>query len=215
MSLELDHVFVAASFEAPEMRLLREAGFIAGPVHDHPGQGTASRGVFFENAYLELIWLTDPALADGPPIRRTNLARRAHPQDEASPFGFGLRSARDPVPSPPFETWAYAPPYLPEGVSFAMAENSERLDEPLIFILPWSRTPSWEVPAHPNGAGRLSSVALGSHASSPSPAMSAFLDLGLVAQVDAATPRLEIHLDDGRQAQKLDLRPSLPLVIHW
>ncbi len=215
MTLELDHVFVAASFEAPEMRLMREAGFLAGPVHDHPGQGTASRGVFFENAYLELIWLTDPAVADGPRIRRTRLARRADPRDEASPFGFGLRSARDPVPRPPFETWAYGPPYLPEGVSFAMAENSERLDEPLIFILPWSRTPSWEVPPHPNGARHLSRVALGSYGSSHSPVMSAFLGLGLVAQVDAAAPLLEVHLDDGRQAQELDLRPSLPLVVRW
>ena len=67
MAFELDHVFLAASHGAPEMRVLREAGFLEGPDHDHPGQGTASRGIFFENAYLEMIcWSTVFPAPNGP-----------------------------------------------------------------------------------------------------------------------------------------------------
>lgn len=215
MSLELDHVFVAASFEAPEMEAIRDAGFVEGPTHDHPGQGTASRGIFFENAYLELIWLTDPKVASGPLIARTRLAQRADPSSEALPYGFGLRSTQDPVPRPPFDSWSYAPPYLPEGASFAMATNSELLDEPLLFVLPWSRPPTWDVPGHPCGARRLTGVSFAPPVSNRSAALSAFLAMGLVRLLDGSEPLLRIQLDHARQGRECDLRPRLPLSIQW
>jgi hypothetical protein len=115
--LELDHVFVAAAYEGPEMELLTDAGFLEGPENDHPGQGTASRGVFFENAYLELIWLTDAEVARSPAIQRTRLADRLDPTRAGNPVGIGLRSPADPVPPAPFGTWPFAPPYLPSGAA--------------------------------------------------------------------------------------------------
>ena len=80
-SFELDHVFVAASVGAPEIQFLASAGFTEGLYRDHPGQGTASRGIFFSNIYLELIWLTDAQAARTPPVRRTCLAERVDPQE--------------------------------------------------------------------------------------------------------------------------------------
>lgn len=215
MSFELDHVFVAASEGGPEIELVRKAGFIEGPAHDHPGQGTASRGVFFENAYLELIWLTDRAVALAPPIARTGLAARADPLRGASPFGFGLRSTRDPVPPAPFDCWDYAPPYLPPGSAFRMAASSEVLVEPLIFVLPWSRTPSWDVPDHPSGARRITGVRFGPRRDAPSAVMQAFLSLGLVSCGEDAAPLLEVQLDGGRRGKQCDLRPGLPLRMEW
>lgn len=215
MSFALDHVFVAASRDAPEMELVRDAGFIEGPAHDHPGQGTASRGVFFENAYIELIWLSDVTLAAAPPVARTGLAHRIDPGHPASPFGFGLRSEHDPAPAPPFDAWDYAPPYLPEGSAFQMAANSEVLSEPLVFVLPWSRTPSWEVPHHPNGARRMTGVVFGPCPEGHSVALSAFLDLGLVSCTTAEAPLLQIEFDSGRQGVQCDLRPGLPLTLRW
>ena len=215
MTFVLDHVFVAASRDAPEMEPVRGAGFIEGPAHDHPGQGTASRGIFFENAYLELIWLADPTAAGAPPVARTGLAYRTDPGHASSPFGFGLRSERDPVPAPPFDVWQYGPPYLPQGSAFQMAANSEVLSEPLIFVLPWSRTPSWEVPNHPNGARRITRVLFGPCSEHQSAALATFLDLGLVSCTDTAAPLLQIELDFGRQGLECDLRPGLPLTVRW
>lgn len=197
------------------MGLLREAGFLEGPAHDHPGQGTASRGIFFENAYLELIWLTDATTAAGPAVSRTGLAQRTDPRQQASPFGFGLRSTLDPVTQPPFPTWEYSPPYLPPGSSFPMAVSSEKLDEPLIFVLPWARSPSWEVPDHPNGARRVTAVTFGPRVSKPSGVLTSFLELGLVDCADGDAPLLQVELDQHRQEHHCDLRPDLPLMIHW
>lgn len=215
MSFQLDHVFVASSVDAPEIQVLDEAGFVEGPAHDHPGQGTASRGIFFENAYLELIWLTDARAASTPPVSRTGLAHRADPRGDASPFGFGLRSPCEPASDPPFETWGYSPAYLPDGFAFAMGANSEELGEPLVFVLPWSRAATWESPSHPNGARRLTSVTLVQDFRSPSRALSAFLELGLVSLEEGVGPLLRIELDSGVQRERLDLRPRLPLVLAW
>jgi hypothetical protein len=215
MPFELDHVFVAASVDAPEILLLRAAGFTDTPAHDHPGQGTASRRIFFENAYLELIWLTDARAAGSPPVLRTGLRERADPTRTGSPFGFGLRFPRDPMPDPPFETWRYSPAYLPEGMAFEMAANSDDPRAPLIFVLPLSRVADWTAPAHPNGVERLTDVGLAPGPMPPSDVMSAFFGLGLVSRDDGPEPVLRLEWDHRAQGRTLDLRPHLPLTLAW
>lgn len=214
MGFDLDHVFMAAALGAPEMRILAEAGFLEGPDHDHPGQGTASRGVFFENAYLELIWLTEPDVARSPMIRRTRLADRLDPAGTGNPLGFGLRSSQDPVPAAPFGTWSYGPPYLPEGAAFAMGANSEIVEEPLLFVLPWARAPGWETPAHPNGARRVTRVTL-VHPTPVSDVLGAFVGMGVVSWEEGPDAAVHVELDRGRAGRELDARPALPLAIRW
>jgi Glyoxalase-like domain len=55
--IELDHVWIMVSPNAPERAALERAGFHVSPdLNRHDGQGTASITVEFENAYLELMW---------------------------------------------------------------------------------------------------------------------------------------------------------------
>lgn len=215
MAFELDHIFVAASVDAPEIRLLTTMGFAEGPTNDHPGQGTACRRVYFENLYLELLWLTDAQAANRFPVSKTGLAQRADPRHPSSPFGFGLRSTIDPVPDPPFATWTYSPGYLPEGTAFAMGANSDVLDEPLVFVLPWGRTPTWSTPDHPNGTRRLTKVCIVPGHSSPSEVMAGVLALGLVSLQAGDGPLMRLELDHGAQQEHHDLRPHLPIEILW
>jgi hypothetical protein len=57
--VELDHVYIVVQpGAAAETAALRSAGLtVSSRVAKHDGQGTASVAVFFENAYLELIWV--------------------------------------------------------------------------------------------------------------------------------------------------------------
>src|SRR5688572_7246379 len=57
--VELDHVFIVVTpGAAAEIAALRAAGFtVAADPRKHDGQGTASVAAYFENAYLELIWV--------------------------------------------------------------------------------------------------------------------------------------------------------------
>ena len=50
---------------APELTRLTDAGLRESFRRDHPGQGTTNVCCCFDNAYLELLWLHDPAAAAG------------------------------------------------------------------------------------------------------------------------------------------------------
>ena len=65
-SLELDHVLIMVSPDAPERAALERAGFLISPdVNHHEGQGTSSITADFQNSYLELAWV-DPKVSVAP-----------------------------------------------------------------------------------------------------------------------------------------------------
>jgi len=216
MTLELDHMFVAVRAGAPEIAALQAAGFQEGERNRHPGQGTASRGVFFANGYVEFLWLEDPAEAKAFPIRRTCLAQRADPGSPTLSFGFGLRPTGDVGAALPFSTWDYRPPYLPAGTAILMGSNSEKPTEPLIFVLPWKSGPGYECPQHPNGARRVTKVSLTIGAvEDPSPEFTTFCSLGLVQIGFGVAPLLKVEIDAGESRNLVDLRPAVPFMIQW
>jgi hypothetical protein len=209
-------VFVAVTPGAPDTSLLTSRGFEGGTPHAHPGQGTASTGVFFANAYVELIWLEDTDAAEAPAIRRTHLRERIDLGHEACPFGIGLRKSRDGQNKLPFSTWNYRPPYIPEGLSIPMGTNSDRLDEPLLFLLPWKRGPGYECPDHPNRSRAITRVSLGlPNMVHRSEEFESFTKLNLVEVDREAESLLQVELDGVRCGKSVDLRPVAPLVLSW
>ena len=59
MAFRAHHVFVCTSVGAPEAEDLLDAGLVEGSPSTHPGQGAANRRFFFENGFLELLWVSD------------------------------------------------------------------------------------------------------------------------------------------------------------
>jgi hypothetical protein len=217
-SWELDHVFVAVEPGAPELDGIRAAGFAEGPANTHPGQGTACRRVFFENAYLELIWLEDAADASAPGIRGTGLAARAGLEAGASRLGVAFRpsSGRPGPAEPPIRTWRYRPPYLPEGMAIRVAVSSTRVKEPLIFFLPWERR--WSAPRipHPNGARAVTRVTVREPGPEPpSPELRWLAGRGDLTVETGPREALEIELDGAPGGRALDPGPATPITLRW
>jgi len=215
MSFELDHVFVAASKGAPEAMGLVKAGFAEGSSNVHLGQGTACRRFFFENAYLELIWLEDFAEASSQEVGRTGLRERAAAGSSASHVGICLR-ARDPVDPLPVEAWSYSPPYLPEGVTIPVSTNSSQLNEPLLFFLPKGVEPRKPEEVHPNGTRCISGVRI----TLPqwldiSPELAWLSDSGIVEVERAETESVSVVLDGGRGEDSVTLHTAVPLRLSW
>lgn len=213
---ELDHFFVAVPGLQSGSPAVEAAGFHSSAPHPHPGQGTASRGVLFQNAYLEFIWLIDPAEAESPLIQRTRLGRRVDPNSGACPFGIGLRKTGDEDPRLPFETWEYRPPYLPAGLSFQMGVNSMEVGEPLLFFMPWLSAPSRPSSEHPNGAGRVTGleILLGEDALE-SPTLIELSRAGVASFRSGLDYFMDVELDGGQSGQDLDLRPEIPARLRW
>lgn len=137
--LELCHLFLLVEPDAAEAGSLKRLGLEESYRRAHPGQGTANVCYCFDNAFLELLWITDQAEASSPAIRRTGLAERAHwRRNGANPFGIAIRGAEKQTP---FPTWPYTPPYLPEGQAIPVGLSSENPSQPLIFVSPGHERP--------------------------------------------------------------------------
>lgn len=218
----LDHLFVWVTAGAPEAARLKACGLTEGPANSHPNQGTACRRFFFHNAYLELLWVHDATEAQSDLVRPTQLWERwAGRARGACPFGFCFRPASTPPEQPPFDTWAYHPPYLPPGLSFGVGTNAAVLSEPSLFWLSFAkRTDNRPLPERPpldhaSGWREISRVELISPHAVPTPAWQAVLGTGVVQLRPGNEFRLEIGFDREFAGQQADLRPELPLILHW
>ena len=224
--LEFDHFFVFTEPQAPESDWVLAHGFQEGSANVHPGQGTANRRIFFDNAMVEFLWVCDPAATETPAIAPLSLLKRAdHRRSGYSPFGIGLRYRPDTPETAktlPFDTWAYRPPYLPPQLQFEIASQT-RPEEPLIFVIPFAATRPDTLPPdrrqplnHPNRARQITGLHLRmATAAPPSPALQTLQTLGIATFSQGNNPLAEIELDRAIQNQTVDCRPQLSLVFHY
>lgn len=220
MSYELDHVLLLAAPGAPEGERLTALGLREGTPNRHPGQGTANRRFFFQNAMLELIYVSDEAEVQSALVAPLRLWERSRwRQTAACPFGVCLR-ATDAAPLP-FPTLDYRPPYLPEGGAIPIARGTMAV-EPLLFVNPWGRRPDSllagdrEPLDHPLGVQELTGVhVVSAGCELPSDPLRAVQRLGIATFSQGDGHLLELTFDAGRQGGMADLRPGLSLVVRW
>jgi hypothetical protein len=217
---ELDHLFILSEPGAPEGERLIELGLTEGSPNVHRGQGTANRRFFFANAMLELIFVVDESEARSPLASPTRLWERSRwRQTHASPFGLCLRATADDAPS--FTTLDYRPPYLPEGVAIPIARGTLAV-EPMLFINPMGQRPDTYPPAsrqpleHALGVREVTKVHLDSAGCElPSDALRAAQRAGIATFGQGEGHLAHVTFDDGVRGEEIDLRPNLPLILHW
>jgi hypothetical protein len=217
ISMELDHVLVCCSVGGGEGEALRRAGLSEGSPNTHPGQGTACRRFFFSNAYLELLWVNDEEEARSAVVAPTRLWERWTGRGSgACPFALVLRSGGDASEAPPFPSWPYRPPYLPEGLAIRVAADTP-LEGPEIFYMGFQRgmARAGEEPVeHPLGCRRLTGVTLHRPPGGRSATANLLEATGLVSFRDADESLLELCFDAADRGLS-DFRPELPLVMRW
>jgi Glyoxalase-like domain len=214
----IDHVFVMCAAGAPEAALLTRAGLTEGSSNTHPGQGTASRRFFFQNAYLELPWVADAEEARREPAARTRLWERwSRRGREACPFGLIFSSTDSSGLEPPFPTWSYHPPYSPVAIDVGLATP---LSEPELFYFRFARPPgatSEQPRAHPLGVHKLTAVSVGLRGGTAlSDAAQAVEATGLVTFFASDDYVMRLGFDGAAgeaTVRQADLRPDLPIVL--
>lgn len=224
--VELDHVFVVVQPAAvAEVEALQSAGLVVDTrPAQHEGQGTASVGVMFQNAYLELIWL-DPAVPVDPEHERTAQWFReaaAWRTSGRSPFGIGLRRVSGDTMPLPVPVELEPAEWLEPGAAYELLRTpAESLAADLFVVPAISALPSWisrirerepELLGHPGGDREITLARVRGPAAHEPSALSV-LGPGRVETIRAEEPLLELHLDRGLRGERFDLRPTLPLVI--
>lgn len=220
--MEIDHVFVCTARGAPVAGRLRALGLAEGSSSVHPGQGTANRRFFFANAMLELLWVRNSIEARSRTTQRTRLLERWNGRTGAAcPFGICFRPVRRHSP-PAFRTWDYAPEYLQAPLRIGVAANSQRLDEPMLFHIPFGTRPdaasgdNRQPLEHACGLREITRVRwVGPRALSLSAELRAALSCRAFSVGHGAEHRLEIGFDGEKRGESVTLAPELPVTLHW
>lgn len=160
--MEVDHIFIFSNNQGKEADELVSFGLIEGSNRIHPGQGTRNRKFYFENFFLEIVWVSNESELTNELTSPTRLWERAnHKINGSSPFGLCLVHSAD-TDCLLEECLKYRPSYLPAGLSFDIITNEERP------YLPWTcRLPSTakniaqEPMCHPVGIEKLTNIKFG------------------------------------------------------
>lgn len=223
--LELDHVYVVvAPGAAAAAEALRRVGIVIDSnVTRHDGQGTASRAAFFENTYLELLWVDSSVTVDS--LHRLDLAEFVRAakwrQSGASPFGIGLHFLSGTVADLTIPTRLDSAARLRPGTYYVLLRQPEELLAPDVFIMPDDRAvTTWlgryrsrrpDLFSHPWGVRRITRIFVRGPANQLP--RSATLDTRLVRFEVANSPYLVLEFDGGHVGETLDLRPALPVIL--
>ncbi len=213
MNIELDHVFVCASPNAPEAEQLVRFGLHEGPPNKHPGQGTSCRRFSFVNAMIELIWVSDPRETQSEATRRTLLWDRWSAREGvASPFGVCVRPVNPQSAKFPFPAWEYRPAYLPDPLVMHIAESG--VEEPMWIYLGFLRRADREqwFTEHPAGVREITGLSLTTPLLLRSIASQKMVENEILSSREGTKSLLEIEFDDKRRNQVADFRPHLPIV---
>jgi hypothetical protein len=224
--LEFDHVWIVVTRAAPERAALERAGLKISPdVNRHDGQGTASISAEFLNAYLELMW-PDPTVSVAPGAERgvEKFKNRMNWRTSGwCPIGIGLHRSGPATPLP-FPTWSIAPDWMPKGTAIEILTARDDTKSPSFFIEPpvlavkekaKIETAS-SASDHPIGVERVTEIRLVRPKEYQPVAAFTYLEkAGIFKSTEGKEWAIEITFDGGRKAQKTDLRPDLPLIIHY
>jgi hypothetical protein len=228
--LILDHAWVVVTTGAPERAVLEQAGFrIAPTINRHDGQGTASITIEFLNGFFELMY-PDPTVPVSP--GRETAAEKFRSKSRWRETGyspFGIVFARTPhTPEEfPFPTWRVTIEWLEPGTFIEMMTPKETPKALSLSISASSvstresnealaRDPATNAMfLHPNGARRLTALRVQAPGADGFPPAASYLaEHGLMTFETGGEWLLDVTLDGGA-GHTADLRPDLPVVIHY
>jgi hypothetical protein len=216
MKLALDHFFILVEPQANVASLLVELGLEESFSRDHLGQGTSNRCFSFSNSKLELLWLRDEEEAINGPASGLRFPERSINKD-ASPFGLLLRRVKSSDLGMPFNGWRYQPNYFSAPMAFHVGSNSVNMKEPLSIYIPFMDPVERQIDLV-GEKGRFKSIK-NVHLHVPVESLSP--ELLVAGQAEGLTVAcgeehlMEITFDQKACGLSKDLRPGLPLILHW
>lgn len=226
--LEINHIFVCLK-GAPNKLVEENIGLICSDnIIKYPQQGTCSQLLFFENAYIEFIWVENITMAEIYAIYSgiDFIARSYSPENIYSPFGIALRQKVDFVypQDSSFSSLNYQPPE--QFINFAV-DNFAAQTEPICFMIPESVSflnifnpiikEHRQRINHSLGIRKLTNthVAMSKKGNLTNPI--SMLQTEAIIEIELnAPPLLELTFDYGRRGESIDLQAiGIPIILKY
>ncbi len=210
MNLELDHFFILTEPGAAVADALLSMGLEESFSRDHAGQGTSNRRFVLSNCMIEFLWVRDAQEAQEGPGRDLSFSQRVQNPD-ASPFGVILNRADNADLTLPFAGWSYQPDYFKPPMAFHVGSNAKNISEPLCFYVPFMQPVVRNIEA-----GTLKSVSdVCIHSPSHSTILKAAQSAKRLTFKQGKEHLVEVTFDNHQQGLSRDLRPAIPMIMHW
>ena len=158
--MDADHIFIFTDDNGKVADQLVKFGLTEGSNRVHVGQGTTNRKFYFDNFFLEILWVHDTNEIESEKIKPIGLWQRAEFKiNSFSPFGLCIinTSKTDEL----FENaFKYQPDYFPQGQTIDILKNENQSSLPWTFRLPFKgqKKNSNEPTEHKNGIGLLTKM---------------------------------------------------------
>jgi len=230
--VQFDHVWIVTAPHAPERKLLEDAGFtVAAQLNTHEGQGTASVTIEFLNGYLELMWLDESV--PGTPVVVEKFRNRSQWRTSGwAPIGIALHRTGKSDEALPWPSWKIPrADWLREGTAIEMLTPRENPKAVSVFVEPSylavdearnrataaGASPEAKDFKHANGTHRITAVRVIAPDAKGIEGLPRddLHRLGICDFKVGEQWQVELTLDGGLAKKERDLRPGLPLVIHY
>lgn len=135
--MSIDHIFIFTPDNGQVADELVDFGLTEGSGRIHVGQGTTNRKFYFENFYLEVLWVHNEKEFRSELIEPTGLCQRADFRNR-NVSSTGLCLVNSAETDKPFErAFKYQPDYFPKGKAIEILNNEATPSIPWTFRLPF------------------------------------------------------------------------------
>jgi hypothetical protein len=201
--MEIDHIFIFTANQGREGDQLIDFGLNEGSSRVHPGQGTTNRKFYFENFFLELVWVIDEEEITSELTAPTRLWERSQFHTNGySPFGLCLvhSEATDPLFA---NSQTYEPAFFPLGLGANIITNQDKPYLPWTFRLASSGPSKYpnEPRNHPVGLQQLTRATFGIPAAGIDDFVTFFRQHPQVAFETSPKPSLTLEFDHHKQGK--------------
>ncbi|MEM9212776.1 MAG: hypothetical protein AAGD25_00235 [Cyanobacteria bacterium P01_F01_bin.150] len=226
--LEIDHIFICVDAEPDPGAFARLGLICSDQVVRREQQGIASRLVFFNNVYLEFVWVEDAEQAEIYAMRSgiDYLSRAQWKVSQYCPLGVALRHCNVNDPDPDLNVFNHTS-NVADGVIRLEASNLVAQWEPFCYIIPSaialttlfarSRTMQGQLTNHALGIQRLTHAHMSMEHEGPlTPPMSMLEKVGIVELTQNQQFELILTFDQHRQGRCLDLVSlDIPVILRY
>lgn len=215
--MQVDHIFIFSARQGNEAQALVNAGFTEGSSRIHPGQGTVNRKFYFENFFLEILWIHNEEEIKSPGTNPTKLWERS--QFRINNYSrFGVCLVNTETTDTLFKTSKiYEPQYFPQGMVIDFIAHDSMPWLPWTFRLPY-RGQSKKVTEPTQQAlkiQQLTQVTFNLPYSSSSQDFTRFFNNHSTIDFQESNyPQLLLEFDHKKQGKSIDF-PALDLLIEY
>jgi Glyoxalase-like domain len=214
--MEVDHIFIFSDKQGKEAEELIDFGFTEGSSRVHAGQGTTNRKFYFENFFLEILWVINESEIKSDLVAPTRLWERSNfVENGISPFGLCLVNTEDTDIL--FEnSLKYQPDYFPKGLEIEILTNEKTNYLPWTFRLPFKgeKKKTTEPIIHKNGISSLTKVEFGIPVSDQNDYLLNFQGEKSISFNQNSSHNLILIFDNNKR-NKTKIFDTLPLIIKY